>query len=324
MKPKVVSFEKKGEARPQREAPTSLVRKIELILELARAGYVQLQGQAERRGVSERTLGRDLQQLRAIGEAEGFIITERDANGVVKLEFQRRPVSVAEGQRGFRSLLGELFRALGKPVSGFTEGLAGGEGSSFLRFAMPELVDGTAVASTLNALYSAWESFARVRFRYHGKERDVEPYAVIMRAGRYYLVGFEVKGSGDWRNFALDRIQGHVTRCATFKPKAPPPEMLSTDAIGWIRSHKNVRQVDVTFSRDLAQTAASRKWQMAQEAIKNPDGTVTLRLTVDDADEVIRWAMSYGGEAWISAPPDAVSRAHELADAITVRYKRGP
>ena len=76
----------------------------------------------------------------------------------------------------------------------------------------------------------------------------------------------------------------------------------------------------MTFSKALAETATSRKWQAAQETINNRDGTATLRLTVDDIDEVIRWAMSYGGEAWISAPPDAVTRAKEIADAIVARY----
>ncbi len=320
MKPKVVTFKKKGSPRPQREAPASLVRKIELILELARSGHLQLDGQAERHGVSDRTLVRDLQQLRAIGEAEGFVITDRDANGIVRLEFTKRPVSATDGQRGFRTLLAELFRALGPPVSGFAEGLAAPEGISFLRFSMPELVDGSAVAATLGALYSAWENFARVRFRFHGKEREVEPYTVIVRAGRYYLVGFEVTGSHDWRTFALDRVQGQVTRCGTFKPRTPPADMLSTDAIGWIRVQRNVRTVDVTFSKALAQTATSRKWQAAQETIENSDGTATLRFTVDDVDEVIRWAMSYGCEAWVSAPPDAVARASEIADAIVARY----
>lgn len=320
MKPKVVTFKKKDEPRPQREAPASLVRKIELILELARTGHLQLQGQAERHGVSDRTIVRDLQQLRAIGEAEGFVITDRDANGVVKLEFQKRPVAAVDGQRGFRTLLAELFRALGPPVSGFAEGLAAPEGASFLRFSMPELVDGTAVAATLSALYSAWENFARVRFRFHGKEREVEPYAVIVRAGRYYLVGFEVTGSHDWRTFALDRVQGQVTRCGKFKPRTPPADMVSTDAIGWMHVQRNVRQIDVTFSKALAQTATSRKWQAAQETIENPDGTATLRLTVDDVDEVIRWAMSYGGEAWISAPPEVVARAREIAKVIVARY----
>jgi hypothetical protein len=39
------------------------------------------------------------------------------------------------------------------------------------------------------------------------------------------------------------------------------------------------------------------------------DGTVTIAFVVDDVDEVIRWALGYGGEDWISGPPAVVDRA---------------
>jgi hypothetical protein len=47
---------------------------------------------------------------------------------------------------------------------------------------------------------------------------------------------------------------------------------------------------------------------------------VTISLTVDDVDEVIRWALSYGDDAWISAPPAAVAKAKGLVQRVRQRY----
>lgn len=60
-------------------------RKISLLLWLVRQRRVALGELREAFAVSERTVLRDLQELRAIGQAEGFAIGERDGAGMVSL-----------------------------------------------------------------------------------------------------------------------------------------------------------------------------------------------------------------------------------------------
>lgn len=63
----------------------ALRRKISLLLQLVRRRRVSLGELRDAFAVSERTVLRDLQELREIGRAEGFAIGERDAAGMVSL-----------------------------------------------------------------------------------------------------------------------------------------------------------------------------------------------------------------------------------------------
>ena len=60
-------------------------RKIALLVQLVRRRRVSLDELREAFAVSERTVLRDLQELREIGRAEGFAIGERDRTGMVSL-----------------------------------------------------------------------------------------------------------------------------------------------------------------------------------------------------------------------------------------------
>jgi predicted DNA-binding transcriptional regulator YafY len=102
--------------------------------------------------------------------------------------------------------------------------------------------------------------------------------------------------------------------------KPVPAKYLSHDAIGFFKGDGEPKTVDVTFSKELAPSAVSRKWQQAQKVRKNADGSATISLVVDDVDEVIRWALGFGDAAWVSAPPAAVSRARSIAEHICLRY----
>ena len=53
----------------------------------------------------------------------------------------------------------------------------------------------------------------------------------------------------------------------------------------------------------------------------NDDGTATISLTVDDVDEVVRWALGFGDEAWISSPSAVVMRAKETLARMRRRYE---
>ena len=59
----------------------------------------------------------------------------------------------------------------------------------------------------------------------------------------------------------------------------------------------------------------------AQKLHLNDDGTATIALTVDDVDEVVRWALGFGDEAWISSPAAVVMRAKETLAHMRRRYE---
>ncbi|MDE2483235.1 MAG: WYL domain-containing transcriptional regulator [bacterium] len=309
-------------ARAAGEPAEATARKIAMLVDLLRTRRLPLADAMTRYGISERQLLRDLQELRTLGESLGFRIGKRNAYGEVELaEFAARPSAVVRGDRALRSLVRELFNAFGAPLAPFAQELGSdGAGDGFVRVVAPQLAEGAEVAQTLRTLTDAYESGAAVRFRYKGREREVEPAVTMVRSGRYYLVGRERAAQAKWRIYSMDEIRGPIHRCGTFAPQPPPAEYLSTDAIGWIKKG-TVQAVEVTVSERLAHAAVSRVWQRAQETRSHADGTATLVFRVGDVDEVVRWALGFGPDAWVSAPPAAVARARELVAEVAARYE---
>ena len=315
-----------GKPRKSGSPTPATARKIGILLDLVRHRSVSLKGCEQTYGASERTLLRDLQELRNIGETAGFRITEREHGDTFELsEFKARPAGVVAGEKRLRGLVRELLAAFGAPVRDVAEGLSGtisvGDDASFLHVVLPQLVDGSAVGAVFSELETAWRNAARVEFGYKGQRRTVEPAAAMVRSGRYYLIGRDVdKGRNGWRTFSMDLIEGPIRRAGTFARKLPPAKYLSNDAIGFFKGDGDPKTVDVTFSGEIAPSAVSRRWQQAQKVRRNRDGTATISFVVDDVDEVIRWALGFGDSAWVSAPQGAVARARELNDRVRARY----
>jgi len=309
-----------GKPRSSGEPAEATARKIAILIELIRNKRLSVAKIEKQYKLSERQVARDLQELRKIGAGMGFEIGKRNAAGYVELKgFANRPGGMVTAERNIRALIAELFKAFGEPLREFADGFDENV-ASFVQVVMPRLQEGSRVAHVLDLLRAAWDANARVRFRYKGKEREVEPHVAMVRSGRYYLVGRSVgTKANEWRIFSIDEIVEPVSRCGTFTPRIPPAEYSSKDAIGWIKTGEKHR-VEVTVSARFAQTATSRRWQTDQEVVEHADGTATLSFSVGDVDEAIRWALGYGDEAWISAPPSAVARAKELVAAIAERY----
>ncbi|MFN2450057.1 MAG: helix-turn-helix transcriptional regulator [Candidatus Baltobacteraceae bacterium] len=317
-----------GKARPSGVPNNATERKIRVLLELIRNRFVRLSSLAADYETSERSVLRDLQDLRAIGGRAGFRLSEKTENGQIRLlDFDARPTAIDKNAKALQSLIKDAAHALGEPVAQELETLTPHDersGRRFLRFMLPMLREGTQAAETFKALQSAWAAHARVRFRYGTKpaQREVEPYAVLHHAGRYYLLGRDalVKGNG-WRHFALDQIGGPIVRIGTFTPREIPSEFENDDALGWI-SGGSRHEIRVWLSPRIAPSAGSRVWQRDQRIETNADGSLTMTFTVGDADEVIRWSFGFANEARIVAPPAAVARAAELARAIASAYTR--
>ena len=315
-----------GKPRKSGEPQAATVRKIGILLDLVRHKRISLRGCKRTYDASERTVLRDLQELRDIGETAGFRIGERTDGDYFELtEFKSRPAKLLASEKRLRVLVSELFKAFGEPVHDVAEDFGAesgaGAGRRFLHLVQPQLTDGSAVAKIYRALEDAWQNDARVEFRYRGTPRRVEPAAAVVRAGRYYLVGRDVaKGRNGWRNFSMDLIAEPIRRCGTFQRAAAPAKYLSADTIGFFKGDGPEQRVEVTLSQAVAPSAISRRWQEAQRIRQNRDGTVTISFVVDDVDEVVRWALGYGDEAWISAPAKVSARARATLAEMAKRY----
>jgi predicted DNA-binding transcriptional regulator YafY len=278
---------------------------------------------------SERTFKRDVHRLQQIGERCGFKVGPVK-KGIVKLasrEAQLKPL-FAESQQ-LLDLIRTLASAFGKPV---LDELAPNLGEqwhrkTFLRVSAPRLVEDSDAGRALTELRGAHECHARVRFRYLGRgdaatNREVEPYGVAWNAGRFYLIAYDTMRRG-WRQFALDRIRGPIQRAGTFSPRNVPPSYDAEDALGLFKSDRAV-EVTIELSPVIAVAVSCRLWQAAQHVKWFAGGRAQITFVVGDVEEAIRWAMSFGDDARIIEPPEAVHKARAIASRLAARYTTSP
>lgn len=312
-----------GKPRASGEPSGATERKIRILLELIRNKFVRLGRLCDDYGTSERSLLRDLQELRKIGARAGFRLSEKAENDTIRLiSFEARPTALDKSGRALRTLIRSAARALGEPVEQELAPIASEESREdrrFLHFLLPSLREGSRVAETFKHLEDAWAASARVTFKYSGKERRVEPYSVYVRSGRYYLLAREANGNV-WKYYALDHIEAPIKRAGSFTPRETPAQYHNDDVIGWFKG-KHEQRVSVRISPQIAASAVSRQWQREQRVEMHHDGSATMTFTVSDLDEVIRWSLGFGAEARIVAPQSAVERARSTANAICGRYE---
>jgi len=279
----------------------------------------------------ERTFKRDIAKLRELGERFGFALTPQRQGAVQLARFDDdpRPKRRARDAQVSADTVRAVVDALGEVVASGLRGIADVGDSSidrFLRIATPRMCADTSVGATYARLREAWSRNARVRFRYPAREggalseRVVEPYLVTFNAGRYYLVGFDVRPrSGGWRQYALDRIAGPLQFAATFTRRPIPSPYRGEDAVGLFKTGA-AQTVTIELSAKIADAVIARKWQRAQQAERHSDGRAMIAFEVYDLGEAVRWALGYGAEARIVAPPEAVAHAREAVRFLAGRY----
>lgn len=158
-------------------------------------------------------------------------------------------------------------------------------------------------APHLAALMEAQVSRMPVRFRYSPPSREpttrtVEPYALVHRSGRWYLVGHD-RDRQARRAFRLDRI-------STTPRTAGEPGSFDAPA-------EPVGEQDVvptpTAPSLTARVAATPEvaWQVARRArgAGEPlaDGRTAYEVPVGDLEAFLSWTLGWAGEVEVCSPP---------------------
>jgi len=166
-----------------------------------------------------------------------------------------------------------------------------------------------------------------VRFSYVDKrgsasKRHVDPYGFVVSGGRIYAVAFD-RGRSAKRVFALDGISEARTAPQRFTmPAEFDIEAFATRSVSGIMHGDETIEVTIRFTPVVARAAAADRVVRERAVETRPDGSLDVVYTVADCAELVRWAMKWGGEAEILAPPEARAQAVALAREILTRYKR--
>lgn len=168
--------------------------------------------------------------------------------------------------------------------------------------------DPAAQGAAVAALTAAAEARKRVGFGYTGaagkvSAREVEPWGLFAREGRWYLVAHDPAADGV-RVFAVPRIRDLTIN--TVKPGSPdfsrPADfdidrwMLMPFQYGAARIEVTVRFAGAAARRAGALTAGQGTLE------PDPDGTITWRVPVADEALFARWVVENGPGITVIAP----------------------
>lgn len=314
--------------RRRTDAPTGHVARLAwMLITLLSDGVLEYARCVDLFGISHRQFQRDIRKIRLLGRPHGFAVSHGKSGRVFLSTTSRRIANLNAKNRDATATLARLAAAFGGPIAremGSVIGEAeGSEHVGFLQVREPLPAAGERVTGVFDELKGAAAGSARIEFTYTTARgtrtgRRVEPYHIVARSGRYYLVAYDL-GRRDWRHFALDAIDGRILRSGSFTPRKVPERFLAERAVGWIAGSRST-DVTIRIGPLVAAAVCARVWQRGQQVRRLSDGGAEITLAFEDLGEAVRWALQFGTEAKILAPPEAAALGRETAARIFDAY----
>jgi predicted DNA-binding transcriptional regulator YafY len=148
-------------------------------------------------------------------------------------------------------------------------------------------------------------------------KRTVDPYALALQWGHWYLVG-HCHLRGELRTFRVDRIQNLEPTSETFEV---PPRFSAREYLQRMAEERPAAyyRVVVRFDSEVAHVVRERRDEW-QELIEHEDGSVTLAFDASDLAWPCRWVLTYQDKAAVVGPHELATMVREAAQAIAARY----
>lgn len=297
---------------------------------------------AQRLEVSQRTVERDLQQLRDLCAP---VVYDRARQGYRfdgPFELPRLNISAGEltvlliGQRLLAEAAGTPFADAARLVMSKLPAMIGDEVSVDPSHLTPEGIsfgapavrgDEARLARHFDQLAEAIAHRRTVRMRYYAatrdviSERDVDPYHLRLNEGAWYLIA-QCHLRGELRVFAVDRI---VELTATDRTFARPAEFDVDQYLGrsWGIEHGSEHDVRIAFDAVQARWIRERVWLPGQRLTESSDGGVILEVRVSGLESIKRWILSFGSHARALAPAELVETVRTEAARMADSYAMG-
>jgi len=305
-------------------------------------------------GVSERTVRRDLSELRdASFEIDSLVIDGRAAARLVERSHSSVPItrrerytllavrSVFEVLRG-TPLLADVLSVLAKLEQRLAPDERADQATFSERFAyVPD--GGTKVYDdkddVIDALQTGILSRKLVRYSYkdsrgRAQRGHLAPFAMLLYRQGLYVVGCRVrdpsgaKDLGDWRRslgvFAVERFsEADHLRDRGFD--VPPDFAVANVLHGAFGVHvgdaSKAQRVVIEFTRDKAALVSARRWHPTQTIELNADGSVMLAFSCTNLIPVVSWVLEWGPHARVMEPPELVERVVGELEQARARYR---
>jgi predicted DNA-binding transcriptional regulator YafY len=311
-------------------------RLISIILMLQRRGTIKASELAEELGVSERTIHRYMGMLDELGIP---IYSERGPYGGFSLiRGYRLPPLIFTPEEATALYLGA---ELVKDIWGASYFDAAVAATAKLDNVLPDTLlqevkqaqRGLLVTGWLRRDYGPWapilddlrRAVARRRqlqmvyqsFHRQVSERTVDPYALALQWGNWYMVG-HCYLRDELRTFRVDRIEKVEPTDVTFEVPAGFSAREHLLRMAQERPATYYR-VAVRFDPEVAHIVRERREEW-QDLTEHGDGSVTLAFDASDLAWPSRWVLTYQDKATVLGPPELAARVRDAAQAIATRY----
>jgi len=153
----------------------------------------------------------------------------------------------------------------------------------------------------LAVLFEAATARASVRFGYRGEQREVDPYRVAFRSGRWYLSGHD-HSRGAERSFRLDRFDAPPVagEAGAFQRPSTAP---AAPAKPWEMGDEEPIEALVLVDADQAAWVEGEVGP-ASVRERGPDGSVVVALTVTNRAAFRGFVVSLLERAEVLGPPE--------------------
>ena len=173
---------------------------------------------------------------------------------------------------------------------------------------MTTLRDCMAKSQRIKLLY---HSFSRVE-----TERKVDPYALSLRWGNWYLIGY-CHMRKELRTFRVDRINKLQAIEELFDfPNNFDAKTYLEESMRWEYQYQVVVWMAPEVAAEMRERASD--WMRVCD---NADGSVTVRFEVENFNWATGWVLSWGRLAKALEPPELIERIRESAQALLKQYE---
>ncbi|WP_330228754.1 YafY family transcriptional regulator [Nocardia sp. NBC_00508] len=293
---------------------------------------------AERLGVTDRTVRRDIDRLRELGYP--VAATLGAAGGYRLVAGAAMPPLLVEDDEAVAIAVG-LRAAAGSAVAGIEE--ASVRALAKLEQVLPAKLrrrvrvlgtaltpptdDGPAVdPEVLATLAATVTNRERVRFAYRAEagtetRRNIEPVGLVPLRRRWYLVGYDLDRA-DWRVYRVDRISRPQPTAARFTPRPLP----AADAAAYVTGSRTdwgtpAFRIRATVDAPVHRVAG-RLGDGPGEVVAINEHSCRIDAVRDDSPEwLAHRLLGLGADFQVSEPPELIAQlrviAHRIDRAVT-------
>lgn len=179
-------------------------------------------------------------------------------------------------------------------------------------------------AGELTTIREALLSHRRLHLVYYSHsrdattERDVDPWALFLSSGRWYLVGWCHRVDNE-RIFRLDRIRS--ARLLEVPAEVPDGVDLAKYESLYVQHDKDT-EVVLDLSPRVAGWMAESYPLVSEDPLE--EGWVRVRLASGGTAWLEKLLLRLGREARVVSPPELIERTKELACRLAERYRATP